>query len=117
MTDASAITCLGVIPDCPACVAEYGVRRTRHTDCDDLCRLTQTMKQDPATHELIHRPLSCEHCGALLDDHRGNDRIVTRPCAEGTCRVWACPNCDGEWASDGPVGCKVRSPIEDGETP
>jgi hypothetical protein len=103
--------CIGVIPGCPDCLADR--HGTHPGPCDDLCKLTRDMKQrSPETHRIIHEPRRCGHCQAVIDDKRGNDRTVTRPCANGTCRIWACPDCDGEVAGDGPVGCPVCSPIE-----
>lgn len=106
--------CLDVLPDCPDCVAEaLDSRGGRHV-CDYLCDLSGRQKRDSAEfHARVHQPTTCRHCSVVLDDHRGTDRIKTRPCPTGTCRVWYCPDCDGEWGSDGPLGCPVCSPVED----
>jgi hypothetical protein len=105
-------TCIAIVLGCPDCLAESGRFTTLHGDCDDLCDMARRMKQDPETHRFIHEPQRCNSCHVVLDDKRGNDRTVTRPCANGTCRIWACPDCGAEVASDGPVGCPVCSPIE-----
>lgn len=108
------VTCLDTIAGCADCLAEEPFQRAGGHECDDMCRFFGDQKRDdPEFHRLSHRPTTCQHCGAVLDDHRGNDRIKARPCANGTCLVWYCPDCDGEWGSDGPLGCPVCSPVED----
>jgi hypothetical protein len=102
-------TCISIVPGCDACAAEP---LERGHECDDLCRLTRDMKQSPETHRMIHEPQRCNACGSVIDDKRGNDRIVVGTCPGGTCRIWACPDCGSEVASDGPVVCPVCSPVE-----
>ena len=100
-------SCIGDVPGCRDCIAEAEATRPADHECDDLCRLTADMNRDPVMHLLLHQPIRCRKCRAVIDDKRGNDRTVLRSCPTGLCRVWACPGCDAEWASDGPVGCRV----------
>lgn len=54
--------------------------------------------------------IHCEKCRALIIGE-GEDRTAIKPCPEGCCRLWCCPDCGEEWASDGPVGCPSCDPI------
>lgn len=100
--------CVGLIPGCEDCLAELG--RGEH-ECDDLCRFDGERKRDSDEyHRLIHAPQLCHRCNGLLDDRRGNDRMVQAVCSNGTCRLLACPDCSEVWGSSGPVGCPECSP-------
>lgn len=101
-------TCIAIIPGCEPCAAGPG--RGEH-ECDDLCRMIREFCEEPAQHTAWHEPRRCNQCTAVIDDKRGNDRSMKRRCANGTCRIWACPDCDAEVAGDGPVGCPVCSPV------
>lgn len=113
------LVCLDMVPGCTDCEAEASHRlvdRLGDHDCDDLCRWSgQAKRDDPEFHRLTHQPQTREGCAALIDDKRGNDRTVIKWCPEGSCRLWCCPDCGEDYASDGPVGCPSCFPIEEGE--
>lgn len=102
------VTCIAIMPGCTDCAEQV----RDHDECDDLCSFSgEQRRASESYHRLIHEPIRCAGCGAVLDDRKGNDRMVTKLCPKGYCRLWCCPDCGEEWASNGPVGCPSCSPI------
>lgn len=102
-------TCVAIVPGCKDCADQVG--RGEHV-CDDLCSFDGEQKRaSEEYHRVRHDPRRCVGCGSILNDRKGNDRAVAKPCPEGCCRRWCCPDCDATYASDGPVGCPSCSPI------
>lgn len=104
--------CVATVPGCPTCAERpWRARGEAHT-CDDLCRFSgEQMRADEELHQIMHRPVTCHRCDAVLNDRRGNDFTLAELCPERTCRRYLCPGCGDLYGSDGPVGCPECSPV------
>lgn len=101
--------CLATVGGCAQC-AEHPWRGGPHT-CDDLCSTTgEAMRRDPAMHAYLHAPVRCHGCGALLDDRRGNDRVVSVRCPADRCWRWCCPDCGRIMGEDRALACTQCNP-------
>jgi len=73
-----------------------------HTWCEVL---GESRRKDEGYHRASHKPLVCEACGKVVDDHRGNEHFGYRRCPSDQCDEWFCKYCDETIGSAGDVCC------------
>ncbi|MEU3452300.1 hypothetical protein ABZ671_01630 [Micromonospora sp. NPDC006766] len=96
--------CLRVVVGCADC--ESDPRAVAPHVCDDWCATDgESKRRSPEYHQRRHQPHLCDHCGAVLDDRRGNNYETRRLCPYQTCTILYCPGCRRETYSVGVVGC------------
>lgn len=105
--------CIALIEGCPGCEKENWFLESIGHECGQstqrystLCEISRkARRRSEEFHRLVHEPLRCEDCGAVLNDHLGNVREKVRMCRAGCCHEWYCPDCGVTQSSDGPVEC------------
>jgi hypothetical protein len=102
--------CVAVIPGCKQCEIQTSVKAKDHK-CYKLCNMIARYLENEEFHRIWHEPETCGECGELLDDKKGESFYAIRTCNNGKCHVMACPKCDLEWMSLGPIGCEHEPKI------
>lgn len=111
------------IEGCADCAAEEAYKLSIGHTCGEpsakwttFCELVRHGRQrNRKYHRLSHKPVRCQECGGITDDHRGNVHVGFRQCASGQCDEWFCEHCGAVVGSAGLVGCPTCGSFRDGK--